>query len=119
MRQQVSVMVEPLVPVSEVARYLLRITPNIDERYLAYCHELVGATICGKTSSERSIVSAFEILVSDLPLPIHTITHESSGETKKVLLCVRDYLVISPATQVPSMLEFRAALSKLHAICGY
>lgn len=122
MRPQVSVMVEPLASIGDLSRYLLRVTPSADERYLAYCHMLVGATICDKASGDRSTVLAFEVLLSDLPLPIHTVRRQGSDETQRVLLGLRDYVIAEPspnaATASASDVELRVALSRLHVLVG-
>lgn len=117
LQSQVAVMVEPLVPLSEVSRYVLRVTPTTDERFLTYCHELVGATIYERGSGESCTVLAFEVLHSDLPLPIHTVQRES-GESQRLLLGMRDHIVVTAPQTPVTLVSFRVALCALHVVAG-
>eukprot|EP00427_Karlodinium_veneficum_P014932 CAMPEP_0169073776 /NCGR_PEP_ID=MMETSP1015-20121227/6922_1 /TAXON_ID=342587 /ORGANISM="Karlodinium micrum, Strain CCMP2283" /LENGTH=289 /DNA_ID=CAMNT_0009133049 /DNA_START=211 /DNA_END=1077 /DNA_ORIENTATION=- len=78
MQSQMSLMVEPLVPLSELSRYLLRANPTTDMDYLRYCRDIVGTTLLEQGSGERFSILSFEILFSALALPIHTIQKEGS-----------------------------------------
>jgi hypothetical protein len=117
MRPQILVMVEPLAPVGELSRYLLRVTPTVDDKYLAYCYKLIGATIASK-AGDTLVVVAFELLHTGLPLPIHTVRQESSGETQRVLLGVHEFALVGNLPPTISLLDFRVALCKLHAVSG-
>jgi hypothetical protein len=119
MKPQVSVMVEPLVPMSELSRYLIRVTPTTDKQYLAYCRNLVGATICDQVSGTSYSVQNFEILLSDLPLPIHTVQQEGAEEPQRLLLAAQNYVIKRPSDQVCGPLsDFRITLDLLDVVTG-
>mmetsp|Transcript_89616 Transcript_89616/g.159100 ORF Transcript_89616/g.159100 Transcript_89616/m.159100 type:complete len:2405 (-) Transcript_89616:69-7283(-) len=115
----VSVMVEPLVPLGEILRYLLRITPVANEDYLGFCHQLVGSTLRDRASGDVYQVLAFELLLTDCPLPIHTVRLKSSGETYRLLLSMRDYeYSATPDPVDDGHTSFKVALSLLHLAGG-
>ncbi|CAE8682985.1 unnamed protein product, partial [Polarella glacialis] len=123
--EAVSVMVEPLVPLRDILRYLLRVSPVGSEHYLAFCHGLVGGTVKDRTSGERGQVVAFELLLSDQPLPVHSVRFESQGgEVQRLLLAMRDYEYLAPAAPLWSdeetapSINFKVALSLLHLAGG-
>ncbi|CAE7439875.1 unnamed protein product [Symbiodinium sp. CCMP2456] len=115
-RDVVSVMVEPLVSLSEILRYLLRVTPVVTEEYLTFCHTLVGCSLRDTASGEVVKVLSFELLLTDCPVPIHTVQC-AAGETQRLLLALRDYEYAVSEGRCPAA-EFRASLSALHAIGG-
>jgi len=114
-REVVSVMVEPLVSLNEIQRYLLRVSP-VSEEYLAFCHGIVGCTLRDKVFGEGKVIS-FELLFADCPMPVHTI-HFASGESQRLLLALRDYEYLADATATPLDVELRTALSLLHLAAG-
>ncbi|CAJ1376741.1 unnamed protein product [Effrenium voratum] len=100
--KQFSVPVEPIAPISELRRYLLRVTPVVAEGFLSYCHSIVGANILERTNSsadwEKATVTAFEVLIGEIPLPIHTIQRPGK-DAQKVLLAMREHqLLTAPNT---------------------
>lgn len=115
-RDVVSVMVEPLVSLSEILRYLLRVTPVVTEEYLTFCHTLVGCSLRDTASGEVVKVLSFELLLTDCPVPIHTVQC-AAGETQRLLLALRDYEYAVSESRCPAA-EFKASLSALHAIGG-
>ncbi|CAE7433360.1 Ufd4 [Symbiodinium natans] len=115
-RDVVSVMVEPLVSLSEILRYLLRVTPIVSEEYLTFCHSLVGCSL-RDASGEVVKVLSFELLVTDCPVPIHTVQC-AAGERQRLLLALRDYEYAASEGRQAQAAQFKAALSALHAVGG-
>ena len=66
----------------------------------------------------RLMKALHAVLQTDIPLPIHAIRREDSGESRRVLLGVRDFLLASPVGPVDELLNLRVALSKLHVVAG-
>eukprot|EP00971_Amphidinium_carterae_P122208 2419755-Amphidinium_carterae.1 len=118
MQPQALVMVEPLVQLSELTQYLLRVTPVTDARYLAECFALVGGTIRETSSGELMSILAFEVLHADLPLPIHTVRRAKSGETQRVLLSAVDHQLVSKSSTTLPLTNLHVGLCRLQATAG-
>jgi len=118
MRPQAAVMVEPLAQLSELTKYLIRVTPIVDPQYLTECFQLVGGTVRETGSGDLLTILAFEVLHADLPLPIHTVRRENTGETLRVLLSITEHQLVSkPNTSTP-FVALHVALGRLHAVGG-
>eukprot|EP00931_Biecheleriopsis_adriatica_P016462 TRINITY_DN12116_c0_g1_i1.p1 TRINITY_DN12116_c0_g1~~TRINITY_DN12116_c0_g1_i1.p1 ORF type:complete len:2177 (+),score=496.16 TRINITY_DN12116_c0_g1_i1:94-6624(+) len=121
---QYSVPAEPLVPLRELRRYLLRVTPVADQGYLSYCHEIVGAVIQERGTNgdlEEGMVMDFEVLLGEIPLPIHSIQRRD-GSAQRVLLAMRDHELSRPAPaegrSAAGLVELQVALCKLQVTAG-
>lgn len=118
---QFSVPVEPICPLSELRRYLLRVTPIMNEGYLSYCYGIVGATILISSSSndpEKAVVTGFELLVGELALPIHTI-QRTGKEHQRVLLAMHEHRALGlDPPEKPRQHEFQVALGRLLVASG-
>eukprot|EP00931_Biecheleriopsis_adriatica_P047296 TRINITY_DN27247_c0_g1_i1.p1 TRINITY_DN27247_c0_g1~~TRINITY_DN27247_c0_g1_i1.p1 ORF type:complete len:1914 (+),score=472.63 TRINITY_DN27247_c0_g1_i1:852-5744(+) len=118
-QSSVSVAVEPLVPIADLNRYLIKVTPCTDAGYLSFCHRLVGSKIRDRDGKDSQVfeVVAFEILALGLPLPVHTLRPVDGGETQRWLLVNRNYAVIGeprPGAEVPH-LQLLVALNQMQA----
>ena len=119
---QFSVPVEPICPLSELRRYLLRVTPVMTSGYLSYCYGIVGATILlssngGNGDPERAVVTGFELLIGELPLPIHTL--QRPGKDQRVLLAMHEHRALGLAPpEKPRQHEFQVALGRLLVAAG-
>ncbi|CAK0826215.1 unnamed protein product, partial [Prorocentrum cordatum] len=71
-----------------------------------------------QASGELATVMSFEVLHSSLPLPIHTVRREPSGDVHRVLLGVADYRLASPLPAGTALLDFMVALRRLHVVAG-
>ncbi|CAE8601169.1 unnamed protein product [Polarella glacialis] len=113
-----AVMIEPLVPLAELSRYLMKVTPCLDVQYVAYCHRLVGAKIQDLVSGNLFQVESVEMLSSGLPLLLHTVRPVAGGESQRWLLAARSYLLagtsLQPASDVEH-LQLKVALNQLQA----
>eukprot|EP00930_Biecheleria_cincta_P058698 TRINITY_DN4449_c0_g2_i1.p1 TRINITY_DN4449_c0_g2~~TRINITY_DN4449_c0_g2_i1.p1 ORF type:complete len:2425 (+),score=436.97 TRINITY_DN4449_c0_g2_i1:100-7374(+) len=118
MQSGVTVMVEPLVPMSDLSRYLLKVTPCTDPIYLSYCHRLVGCSIFDRESEKTYEVQAFDILGFGLPIPVHTLRPTDGGDVQRMLLSNRGYIVVGALqpSQKVSQLQLKVALNVLQAL---
>ena len=116
--QHFSVPAEPITPLSELRRYLLRVTPIMTEGYLSYCYGIVGATILlSSDDPEVAVVTGFEVLVGELPLPIHTI--QRAGNHQRVLLAMHEHRALGLAPlEKPRLHDFQVALGRLLVAAG-
>eukprot|EP00931_Biecheleriopsis_adriatica_P059454 TRINITY_DN35572_c0_g1_i2.p1 TRINITY_DN35572_c0_g1~~TRINITY_DN35572_c0_g1_i2.p1 ORF type:complete len:2564 (+),score=512.69 TRINITY_DN35572_c0_g1_i2:166-7857(+) len=119
-KEIVSIMVEPLVTLNEIRRYLLRATPIVNEHYLSFCHGLVGGVVKDCASGERGKVLSFELLFTDCSVPVHSVHFEAAGETRRLLLAMRDYEYLAPplCEDDSASVDFKVALSLLHLSGG-
>lgn len=118
-RNQISVSVEPLVQVGLLSRYLLRVTPVADVRYLTFCRRIVGAQVRKRNSEERATIVKFEVLSASIPLPVHSIEYEGSGKTQTVLLALCDFVLVTPPGPGGADLDFLVALDRLCVVGGF
>eukprot|EP00439_Symbiodinium_sp_Y106_P021712 s2093_g2.t1 len=119
-KKQLSVPVEPIAPLSELRRYLLRVTPVVAEGYLCYCHAITGATIMQRVGSgdfEKATVTGFEVLIGEVPLPIHTIQRQGK-EPEKVLLAMREHRLVSASLSKSAERDLAVALYRLLVFAG-
>lgn len=117
---QFSVPVEPICPLSELRRYLLRVTPIMTEGYLSYCYGIVGATILLSSNGdpERAVVTGFELLVGELPLPIHTLQRPGKDH-QRVLLAMHEHRALGlQPPEKPWQHDFQVALGRLLVAAG-
>ena len=116
--KQFTVPAEPIAPLSELRRYLLRVTPILEEGYLSYCYGIVGATILILGEAEKVEVLAFEVLLGELPLPIHTIQRPGK-EPQRVLLAMHEHRPLElDAPRKPLQHDLKVALARLLVASG-
>jgi len=110
-----SVSVEPLVQLTDLANFLAKVTPCIDEAYLKFCHRLIGHRIWDHHTDKAYEVVAFEIFSLGLPIPVHTVRAEDDDANQCWLLANRSYAVLSLSEDV-SDLALKVALNQLQAL---
>ncbi|CAE7421009.1 hecd-1 [Symbiodinium microadriaticum] len=110
-----SVSVEPLVQLTDLANFLTKVTPCIDEAYLKFCHRLIGHRIWDHHTDKAYEVVAFEIFSLGLPIPVHTVRAEDEDANQCWLLANRSYAVLSLSEDV-SDLALKVALNQLQAM---
>ncbi|CAE7465916.1 PKD2 [Symbiodinium sp. CCMP2592] len=110
-----SVSVEPLVQLTDLANFLAKVTPCIDEAYLKFCHRLIGHRIWDHHTDKAYEVVGFEIFSLGLPIPVHTVRAEDEDANQCWLLANRSYAVLSLSEDV-SDLALKVALNQLQAL---
>ncbi|CAE8625894.1 unnamed protein product, partial [Polarella glacialis] len=111
----VSVMIEPLAKLTELSRFLMKVTPCTDAGYLSYCHRLIGSTIRDQMSNKLLLVESFEILAAGLPLPVHRVRPAEGGDSQRVLLAARSFVIKGPLQLASDVehLRLKVALNQL------
>ena len=88
--------VEPLLPLSDLERFLLQTTPIDDPQYLEWCAELPGKRIAERPATGTSAWRAAHVLSFMLEhhFPVHTLRYEEDGSTVRLLLHLRSVVVL-------------------------
>ncbi|CAK0895982.1 unnamed protein product, partial [Prorocentrum cordatum] len=107
-----SLLVEPLLTLKDLERFVLQTTPVDDEEYLAWCRSVVGRRILerptgGVAEWRTATVTAFAV---ESRLPVHTVQYREAADEVKLLLHLRDCSLLPCAEQEPPATSLAAGL---------
>lgn len=88
--------VEPLLPLSDLERFVLHTTAVADDAYLRWCQELCGQRIADRPLGSEGPWQAALVLAFSLEtrLPRHTVRYEADGREVHLLLHLRSVVVL-------------------------
>lgn len=94
-----TLIVEPLLPLSDLERFVLQTTSIHNEEYLDWCKNLEGQRIAerpmaGDKPWRGALVLAFRL---ELKITVHTVRYEDDGSEAKLVLHLRQVVVLGAA----------------------
>eukprot|EP00929_Paragymnodinium_shiwhaense_P091422 TRINITY_DN51396_c0_g1_i1.p1 TRINITY_DN51396_c0_g1~~TRINITY_DN51396_c0_g1_i1.p1 ORF type:complete len:3437 (-),score=883.73 TRINITY_DN51396_c0_g1_i1:237-10547(-) len=92
--------VEPLLPLSDLERFVLQTTPVTNKGYLEWCEGVCGERIATRADATGSWRSAVVVAFSNVSrLPVHTLQYDADGSEEQVLLHLRQVVVLSASEE--------------------